>query len=359
MAWSTGSTTSYLDLVDIVKTTAAANGWTVLRDVTATEKELIMKGSGSGSDEIYVGVRTYRDTNTLAFNWELAGFTGYESGNTWSTQPGISPGRADSLTPLTSGGAFVPLDNNPMTFWLSVNSRRILLVVKVGSAYVNAYLGFYNTFKTSAEHPYPLLIAGTTCQKETRFNSNRESMSFLPYPISRNSNSSGLTLVPGPMLLRWVDGSWISFLSRYENVSAQTASARHAGTLANPCGVVYPMNQPDMNSTASIAQEDAFAGTSPTILDVVPDSQGATPTYEIHPTPNGGGGTLVPIFPVGLQMEYPSKQIFGELDGVFWCNIGGSGLGSEDIITAGGSDHRVFQNVFRTTNNQYMAIKES
>ena len=50
-------------MLERIRDLAALNGWTVLRfDDTSTNHELILKGEGlSGTEEIFVGFRTYQD----------------------------------------------------------------------------------------------------------------------------------------------------------------------------------------------------------------------------------------------------------------------------------------------------------
>lgn len=143
--------------------TFASNGWTIERDTTwsGSERDVILRGSGGGADTIYVGWRTFQNAGASRYNWELHGFTGYDSGLDHQNQPGISPGDHESGTSSIQNGTYLPLSNASLEYWINVNSYHIILTVKVGSNYFHASLGFLNRYATSSEYPYPLLIAGS------------------------------------------------------------------------------------------------------------------------------------------------------------------------------------------------------
>lgn len=83
---NTGVLAHYM-MLDKIKTFAEASGfWEVLRYNTGIEKrELILKGEGySGTDEIFIGFRTYHSVGADYYNLTVAGFTGYVDSNTLS-----------------------------------------------------------------------------------------------------------------------------------------------------------------------------------------------------------------------------------------------------------------------------------
>lgn len=147
-------------MVDRVKTLALANGWTALRDVTATDsREVILKGVGlTGLEEIYVGLKTYYNSGSDYYNILVGGFTGYVSGNTFETQPNA----------YLSG---VPAHNNRIDYWLVVNTQRIVCAMKVGTpVYESFYVGKIFPYGRPSQYPYPLLVSGAlTGAAPTRF----------------------------------------------------------------------------------------------------------------------------------------------------------------------------------------------
>lgn len=137
-----------------IKTLAEANGWTTLRYLNPTDgtnRELIMKGVGlSGTEEIYIGFRTYHSSTADYYNMTVAGFYGYVDANSFTTQPGWAE-------------RGVCAHNQRIDYWLSVNAQRIFFGMKIGSpsVYETAYVGKFFPYATPGQYPYPLAMAGT------------------------------------------------------------------------------------------------------------------------------------------------------------------------------------------------------
>lgn len=136
-----------------IKTFAEANGWTTLSYVNPTDgsnRELIMKGIGlSGTDEIYIGFRSYHSVTSDYYNLSVAAFTGYVSGNSFTGQPGY----------FERG---VCAHNQRIDYWLTVNAQRVLFGLKVGTpVYEIAYVGKFFPYATPSQYPYPVAVIGT------------------------------------------------------------------------------------------------------------------------------------------------------------------------------------------------------
>lgn len=160
--------------------------WTTLRYDTssATSHELILHGVGlSGTEDIYVGVRTYDSVGADYYNLAVAGFTGYVSGNTWAAQPGI----------LEMG---VPSHNQRIDYWLAVNGQRIAFGLKVGTpVYESAYIGKFFPYATPSQYPYPLAVIGMlNGAAATRYSDTAHSMGY-------KGNVAQCRI-------RWLDGTW-------------------------------------------------------------------------------------------------------------------------------------------------------
>lgn len=137
-------------MLDKIKTFAEANGYTILRyDTTIANRELIMRGSGlSGTENIYVGFRCYQDAGADYYNITAATFTGYVSGNTFSSQPGAM-------------FSAIPAHNMRIDYWLTLNGQRIALAMKVGTpVYESGYVGKIFPYATPSQYPYPVLCGG-------------------------------------------------------------------------------------------------------------------------------------------------------------------------------------------------------
>lgn len=182
---NTGGTLAHYKMLAKIKDFASANGWTVLRyDDVSANRELILMGVGlSGTEEIFVGFRTYQDVSADYYNLVAAAFTGYVAGNTFDTQPGV----------LLSG---VPAHNNRIDYWLTLNGQRIALAMKVGTpVYESAYVGKFLPYARPSQYPYPVIAAGMlTGAAVTRFSDTTHS---IPYKGSRAN-----------MRMRFNDGTW-------------------------------------------------------------------------------------------------------------------------------------------------------
>lgn len=168
-------TLAHYMMLDVIKTFAAANGYTILRyDTASFERELIMKAPGlSGTDSIFLGFKTYHNVAADYYNMTVGTFTGYVSGNTFAGQPGA----------FISG---IPAHNNRIDYWLSLNGQRIILAMKVGTpVYESAYAGKFLPYATPGQYPYPVACGGMLVgEATTRYSDTIHSM---PYKGARST----------------------------------------------------------------------------------------------------------------------------------------------------------------------------
>lgn len=317
----------------------SGNGWTTLRNDTVGDRELILRGDGSGSDEIFVGVRSYNISDS--YNWEVAGFTGYSSGLDWENQPGISPGRYDN----SENGAYVPLANVSIDYWFSINSNRIIGIFKIGSAYPNMYLGFLDPFGTSTEYPYPLYISGCTNDYDLKFSATEINYSGMSDPISQSSGYDD-----GPAFIYSPSGTWYQIANSY-----RSGTNRYAQRQRNvfPPGSLYGTTT---GQTGSIpyAADDWYVDFA--FYQFCPNTGiPGTASYQIRPTPDDDGD--IPLFQCIVGACYPERIFYGEMIGVFWFSAAGSVV-TEQTIEIGDDVYRIFQNCQRTEDWAFFAIKE-
>lgn len=192
---SGGGKLAHQKMLEVVATFAAANGWTVLRfDTTQAQHELLLKAPGlSGTEEVFVGMRTYQDASADYYNLTAAGFTGYVPGNAFAAQPGA----------LLRG---VPAHNNRIDYWLTLNGQRLVLAMKVGTpVYESLYLGKILPYARPSQYPYPLFVGGMlTGETTTRFSETTHTC-WVKGAVGRmggGNYDSGR--------LRFNDGSWRS-----------------------------------------------------------------------------------------------------------------------------------------------------
>lgn len=203
-----------------IKALAEANGWVTLRyktDVPASH-ELILRGEGlSGTEEIFIGVRTYENVSADYYNLAVAGFTGYVSGNTWAAQPGMRE----------SG---VPAHNQSIDYWLVVNAQRIAFGLKVGTpVYESAYIGKVFPYATPRQYPYPLAVIGMlNGAAATRYSDTSHTMGF-------KGNRANCAL-------RWLDGTYKQpFMYPWNNGWVAGNSTNNAQLALRDTGNEYPI----------------------------------------------------------------------------------------------------------------------
>lgn len=168
---NSGGTLAHYKFLELLRDFASANGWTVLRYIDSVEnRELILRGAGyTGTEEIFVGVRTYQNAFSDYYNLAVAVFTGYVPGNSFDAQPGAR---------LIG----VPAHNNRIDYWLTLNPQRIAFALKVGTpVYESAYIGKCLPYGRPGQYPYPVVCSGMLNGiPATRFSdtSNNHSMGY-------------------------------------------------------------------------------------------------------------------------------------------------------------------------------------
>lgn len=326
-----------------VDTTILATGWSVDRAGLISggpERELIIRGIGSGGDEIFLGLRTNRDTPSGTFLWDMMGATGFDNGELFENQPGSS--KANNLT----DSLFTPLNNGIIDYFFVVDSFHIKGVFKSGSTYTNLYVGFLNTFNTPAEFPYPLLVMGCETLGTVPFNTSTIAMSGMSDPISNGANRAG------PGALREIDGNWY----RFENSQATTFNR-----FQNSDRGIWPQGFAIADSDIDILPIDEFTA------DDIQQQNGAIfpltglgpPSTRLQPTIDSGGNIQF-LWPTTLLQIRPSQVILGELIDVFPVYTIGIGAVSEDTMTDKAGDvYIIFQNCNRTDVWTHFAIKRT
>lgn len=307
MATATGTATDYKDLLARLRTFLTGTpGWTSLRYTTGgagNPDECILMAPGlGGTDQIYVGIRTFENTTADYFNWRLGGFTGYDAALTFANQPGVMQ------------NVFMTLWNSPIPYTFVANGRRAIIVVKISTFFMMGYLGFINQYPSPGQFPYPLAIGGNYTNapepaltdvvwrwsNATSFNTN--------FPMSSRYNPGGGFGGPNSCQLR---------LRKPNGIWADLAAADNGGYQDSDTYNIWPY----MSGMGSLQQNL--------------------------------GATQSPVLPIILHDNTP--EVYGELDGVVATS--GQAIASEDTLTVGADSYLVVQNVFRTGRNQYCAVK--
>jgi hypothetical protein len=288
-----------------VFTFAVCPPWTSLRRVAGSEMIWQAPGNG-GLDQIFVGAKTFSDVGTDYYNWRLGGFSAYNSGSAFNAQPGYVGGVAQAH----SSPVFT-LWNSSIPYWIVANGRRVIVIAKVSTVYVTAYLGFLASYMAPGAFPYPLVVGGNaafytepvTLSSSWRWSYAGGEMRNFAIPFSTQMSFD----FQSSLQLRLASGAWRGF-----DISPAEATF----------GQVWPFAYVDQGSL-----------------------------YDWRPNLDGG----YPLLPVVLFDSIPN--VYGELDGVHATS--GFSQGSENTVTIKGIPYLVVQNVFRNTKADFFAVRLS
>jgi len=298
---ATPHATDYSDLLDILVAFAVGTGdWEITDDELAGNGFIILKGLDyTGDKAIYVGIKKYADVLNDIYGWILQGYTGFTGAGFM-----LEPGAITGVLPV------LPLWNDDIPYWLSVNPRRILLVANVSGVYVAMYLGLMLPYGSTGQWQYPLVIGGSNISNGAgttvpRYSDNSASMTVPFIPAGGASNSN--------LLVRSAAGQWVRLFNSTDTVTI------NAGSFTTAHGIS------PYNSTFWTQCRANIDGDYP--LRALRPMRGNTP------------------------------DALGILDGAKF--VPGHLLSSEDTITEGSDDYTVFQNTFRTSLFNFFAIQES
>jgi len=327
MAYETGTATDYLDLLDKLVTFMVANGWVSNRYETTGDYEFLAKGTGlAGTDNIYVGITTYSDEDLDYYNWRLQGALGYDASKTFDLQPGAIPAPTIGRTPV------IHLWNSNIPYWFIVNSRRAIVVAKVSTVYQIMYIGYILPYLPPSMMPYPLAIVGTSvgaCAGMTTYTGERwsqatpsHSLGVLDPVCDLLGATSDIVAQPNGNFRFWFQ-EW--------------------GAIANKYIYTY-----DGGGTARTVDSRQLWPLSLNNVDLI---------NRLRPRPNDSSYSLLPII---VTHRLNSPNVFGELEGIYQCS--GFNNASENVIqipdgVSGYNDYLVIQNVFRTGQGNYCAVR--
>lgn len=333
------------------------------------EQVCMLEGEGlGGADAIHVIIRPYTQVSGFddAFNWALMGATGFNDTLPIHQQLGVNSLQINLSTGAfpagaTSGSYFVLKDDDAdpdISWWLSWNGRRIILVAKVESGatsqYMSMYVGFLNQTATDTEYPYPLWICGNTSDQNRVWDETTELTGGIVEVIADSAGDP-----TGPGYLRLPDSSWLSFAGEIST----TGTSRIVET--EFC--IYPffnrLSLTGVIQKVSLNSDVDWSGGSHDIIPSsgVPGSQ----TILLKPTPGTGSDFYWLVPPMIIRYENISGKlfpdfynVFGEIDGVFWFHTGGNAVVSEDRFELTTKRYTIFQNGNRTQDWSYFALDE-
>jgi hypothetical protein len=287
-------------------TFAVCPPWTSLRRVSGSEMIWQAPGNG-GLDAIIVGAKTFFNFSADYYNWRLGGFTAYNAALPFNQQAGYIGGNAQ-----VGPSPVLTLWDSTIPYWFIANGRRVIVVAKISTVYVAAYLGFMNSYMSPGAFPYPLVVGGN--------------MSFLSGEPGATSPTWRWSYTGGEMrnfaipLAGTLSADWQSQLQ-----------------LRLPSGLWRGFCCSDGEQARGQVWPNAYV------------DQGTN--YDLRPNLDGG----YPLLPVVLMDTTPN--VYGELDGV--KSTTGFSQSVENTITVGLVQHLVVQNVFRNTKADFFAVRLS
>lgn len=294
--------------------------------------EVIFKAPGnSGTEEIYVGIRSEYDAAAGWYNLFMNGYTGFDANEqSWFKQPGA----------LNMFGAqypyavpMVPCWDTTMPYWFVASGRSFRFGVKVSTSYEGGYLGYILPYATPGQYPYPLAVGGSLVPTDTPRSSEwRYSYAHWKHGVYPGPGVDSYAASEGrwaTLYLRNPDGEWGYFGNRGDSNSQpediygpnQSSSAPYAPSGSWRC--VWPHAMNDQWGTGKRPYRECL----------------------------GGGYILQPCI---LMQRAPYSAVFGELEGTY--SISGYQNAAENTTTWGGKTVVVFQQAYRNTTHEFWAL---
>lgn len=329
MAYETGTATSARDLFNklqtFLKTNAdlvtASQEWTeVWTGTTAgvNVDDVMLSGPGlSGTSQVLIGMRLFEDVTNDRYHIRLSGATGVVP----------SSDAYDDHANSTPVDVYMPLDAGTMTYWFVANGNRFVVVAKISTVFESMYGGFFLPYADPVAYPYPMFIGG-----------------------SAGDYDGGSARVDD-----WRDASVAHTNFTAPRYRTGTNTYGTSAFFLNPAGLWITCTNRDSSS-------DGDGRIGPITHNGTwqyEDDQGAISNTWFYPAFQYGrmreayGGDF-PLWAMPLS-ETNGPTTYGVLDGISFTQQFGNA--AENTITIGGTDHLVVQNVFRTTELDYWALK--
>jgi hypothetical protein len=268
-----------------------AQAWAINR---REQDKVFLQGPGlSGSDEIYVSIKTYFDAGLDYYNWALRGADGYHATADDAGQSNASPER------------YMPAWNSPISYVFRASGRFFIVIAKISTTYHGIYAGLGLPNATPTQYPYPMIVGGSASVATNRWSvvGNTNRMFFSP----------GL----GSLALRDANGEWLEFKNEDEIINTYNK-------------FTHPYCSRNL-------------------------SRGMSIWAKIRNDPNDVVcGYRIKLLSCGV-VDPAYKGDLAVLDGC--VAVVGFNNASENIVDIDGVDHYVVQNVYRVGNKDYFAVE--
>ncbi len=219
---------------------------------------------------------------------------------------GFSAGLDFDAQPGQSAGYFTAMLDDDFRFWLILNARRYAMGWEVnGTTYHSLYQGFFLAYGSPNEYPYPICVLGEKDDQE----------------------------------------AWNSTDANFIGIHETSSQAN--GAVRSVAGVWLPTIATGSSSAAQKWPNSSLKGSTRTVWDE-------------HENFEGGDHQLFPIvFVTGaFSTSFPLLQTtLGEIEGV--RIVTGFGNTPENVIAISGTDHIVFQDIFRALRQNFWTLEMS
>ena len=182
-------------------------------------------------------------------------------------------------------------------YWIIADGRRFIVVCKVSTNYMSAYCGWFLPYGTPQEYPYPMYVSASL----SGFSATR---------WSSEGHTHRSFFDPYAGYVYTIDGTWLLI---------QNKISSNGNEVSMSTSNIWPYTQ---NLVSGIRQ-------SP--------------------------GDVYPMLPLVIHTSSNGGNVYGELTGCYW--VPGFANASENTVVVGGIDHVGFQDVYRTSNQDYFALK--
>lgn len=312
---TTGTASGHNDLLMALRNWLVGTvGWTELEaivpspvsDTSRLEYTLRAPGATSGN-EFFLWMKTNADVGNGAYGIEIRSHTDYDADLDIGSQEMVSP------------SIWYNLWQNDINYWFYANHRRVIVVAKVNVSYVSMYAGLLRPFALPTQFTRPFYIGA--------------SYSILaPHDVANSRNR--FIADPGDLCAYYLNRDQNAWLK----CNNHTGSSSDFQLNTSPVAVMWPHRS--AGSISNLGSASNADWSSKGLSNIRPNANGERPQFMCH------------------LLSVTDKQAVGVLEGVY--SVPGFGLTSEQEASYGSpaSTFRMFQNVFRTTARDFMAIEE-
>lgn len=309
--FTTGTATNHNGLLDALRDFLVETvGWDELMytpGVAATDVAymVLRAPAASSGNEFFLYVDTNYNVGLGQYGWAMRAMADYDSDLPIGSQILVSP------------IVYFNTWEDDIDYWFYANNRRVVVVAKVNTSYVSMYAGCFLPFALPTEYVKPFYLAGNYPQ-------------LASYDVSNTRNR--FIADPGDLTAYYMKQD----LTGWTKVNNHSDGSSTVNFPNPPTSIIWPHRGVRAPATTD---SGITSWNNNGMLAIRPNNAGEMPNFLCH---------------IYSRTE---RKLVGALEGVYGAP--GFGRTSEQLIEIGDRDFRLFQNVFRTTPRDFMAIEEA